>query len=213
MCPWDKFEKDPFPFCEEQLCQIISQPANTWTNIGYFIAAWFIWKNHRNYAFSIITLYLGIGSTLFHMTGTMWGKILDVSAMLLLSGLCLSFALKKFFYWRDGRTLLFFFLLSLITLPFVGQGKMGGYIFISEVVLAFSLELRQRFNLSTVERHKIFQVMLIFPVALILNMMDQYGPLCWPSNHVFTVHGLWHLMTAYCLYLIGSFYSKSSHSN
>lgn len=210
ICPWSPFEKDPFPFCEEQLCQLISQPANTWSNVGYFVAAWLIWKNHRNTSFALITLYLAIGSTLFHMSGTMWGKILDVSAMLLLSGLSLSFALKKFLGWKERQALVFFVVLSLFTLPLVGQGKMGGLIFLTEVILAFVLEFKLRTQLSAENRQKIYRVMLIFPLALILNMMDQHGPLCWPQNHIFTVHGLWHLMTAYCLYLIGSYYSRPS---
>lgn len=207
MCPWSQYEKDPFPFCEEQLCQWISQPANTWSNIGYFIAAWLIWKHHRNSAFALITLYLAIGSTLFHISGTMWGKILDVSAMLLLSGLCLSFSVVKTLKLPRWMGVLFFGGLSLVTLPWVGHGKLGGYIFVAEVIATVALEFRLRHTLGAQKWQDLKRVMVIFPTALGLNMMDQHGPLCWPSNHIFTVHGLWHLMTAYCLYLIAKFYS------
>lgn len=47
MCPWEQYEKDPFPFCEEHLCQLVGQPANTWSNIGYFVAVWLLFRNSQ----------------------------------------------------------------------------------------------------------------------------------------------------------------------
>jgi hypothetical protein len=209
-CPWSQFEKDPFPFCEEQLCQIIGQPANTWSNIGYFVAAWLIWRHHKNALFAGVSLYLAIGSTLFHMSGAMWAKLLDVSAMLLLSGLCLTLALQIRFHWRRSVSVGFFALMCALAVPLIGNGKLGGYLFVGQVVATSVLEFMRRHQLTQEQKHSLLHVLLVFPVALGLNMMDQHGPLCWPTNHIFTVHGLWHLMTAYCIYRISHFYGATS---
>jgi len=210
ICPWDKYPKDPFPFCEEQLCQLIGQPANTWSNIGYFVAAWVIWRTHKNGLFAAVCLYLAIGSTLFHMSGAMWAKVLDVSAMLLLSGLCLALTLEKTFRWKRPLSISFFLGLSAASFPLIGLGKWGGYLFVAEVALTVFFEFRKRTGISRERLKALKKVLIIFPLALGLNMMDQHGPLCWPTNHVFTVHGLWHLMTAYCIYLMSIFYGTIS---
>lgn len=212
-CPWSEFEKDPFPFCEEQLCHIIGQPANTWSNIGYFVIAWMIWR-HRHLGrdrlvFAGICLFLAVGSTLFHMSGAMWAKILDVSAMLLLSGVALCFSLQKTLGWRTRTQLGVFFILSALSYPLVGMGKLGGYLFLAEVILTVALEIRLRAQMTPRSWGYLKQIMITFPVALGLNMMDQHGPLCWPTNHIFTVHGLWHLMTAFCIYRITQYYCET----
>lgn len=211
-CPWSEFEKDPFPFCEEQICHIIGQPANTWSNIGYFIIAWLIWRNRHltsaKFTFFGVALFLAIGSTLFHMSGAMWAKILDVSAMLLLSGLCLTLSLQKNFSWKARTQLVTFLILSALSYPLVGKGKLGGYLFLAEIILTVGLELRMRASMTAQSWRYLKNVLITFPVALALNMMDQHGPLCWPTNHIFTVHGLWHLMTAFCIYRITQYYCE-----
>lgn len=212
ICIWDKYPKDPFPFCEEQLCQFVGQPANTWSNIGYFIAAWMVWRNRdlgaNRYAFAGVGLFLAVGSTLFHMSGSMWAKVLDVGAMLLLSGVCLVLSLNRGHGLTRSYQIGLLIVLSALSYPLIQLGKWGGYVFVFEIVVISLLELRIRLRVSAEARKLLHQVLITFPLALGLNMMDQHGPLCWPTNHVFTVHGLWHLMTAFCIYRIAEYYGR-----
>ena len=138
----------------------------------------------------------------------MWAKILDVSAMLLLSGVALSFSLQKTYGWKTRTQLGVFFVLSALSYPLVGMGKLGGYLFLAEVILTVALEIRLRAQMTPKSWNYLKQVLITFPVALGLNMMAQHGPLCWPTNHIFTVHGLWHLMTAFCIYRITQYYCE-----
>lgn len=212
-CFWSGFEKDPFPFCEEQLCHIIGQPANTWTNIGFFIAAYYLWKNielnHRRYYFAAISFYLGIGSTLFHMSATAWAKKLDVSAMLLLTGLSLLISLQKRFQFSTKKLIAAFVLLSSSTIPLIGWGRIGGKIFLAQLLATIVHEFLylKTHSLSLKQKKILKQIAVVFPLALAISLLDQTGYLCEPTNHILTGHGVWHLATAYCLYLAGEYFS------
>lgn len=91
-CFWSEFTPQHYLYCERQLCGWLQQPANTWSNVGYLIASLFILRSKKTVErqfFFWSTFSLFIGSTLFHMSGSHLGKILDVGAMLALSmGIC-----------------------------------------------------------------------------------------------------------------------------
>ncbi len=209
ICPWDNYPKDPFPFCEPQLCQWIGQPANTWSNLGYFVVAYLLWKSARNHPqrlFAGVCLFLAIGSTLFHMSGTMWAKKLDVLAMLMLTGFCLSLSLTRLWNWRPHMTWSFFTILCMLSYPAIGPHHWGGTLFVLQAIITVAIEARHLRHATNPARHYLKHVLIVFPLAVGLNMLDQNGPLCWKNNHVFTVHGLWHLMSAYCIYSIAQYY-------
>ncbi len=216
MCPWEQYEKDPFPFCEEHLCQLVGQPANTWSNIGYYLVAVMLWRSSTGHpvrrAFAAIALVQAVGSTLFHMSGSLWAKELDVVAMLLLSALCLVLGLRRLYGWRPGPLGALFIGLNALSYPTITLGKIGGYIFLGQSLLAVALEWRRSRREALAGLTYLRQVLVVFPVAVVLNYMDQNGPLCWPGNHVFTVHGLWHLMTAFCIYRIAQYYTTDYSS-
>lgn len=211
-CPWSHFTPDPFPFCEEQLCAIVSQPANTWSNVGYLIVAILIYRNPRFYCdkkyFASVCLALAIGSTLFHMSGALWAKILDVGAMLLLSSMTLSFTLRSRFSLTPKKMILVHVALCMSSFPLITVGKWGGIIFLIHCAICIVLEylsMKQK-SFMAERRNAMQKVALILPLALIINYMDQNGPLCWPSNHILTLHGIWHLLTAYVIYQVAVFY-------
>lgn len=217
-CPWSQFTPDPFPFCEEQICHIIGQPANTWSNIGYFIAAYFLWKHsdlgQRRYGFVVITFLLGMGSTIFHMSGTLWAKKLDVSAMILLSSFVLILGLQEKLKLSRKITALFYAALTLFSIPWIGYGRAGGNIFLVGLFVAvvLQIDLARGRALPKSLKSLLGRALLVFSIALVINMADQQGLLCWPNNHIFTGHGLWHLMTAYCIYLSARFFCQIPES-
>lgn len=221
-CPWTEYIPDPFPFCEEQICHIIGQPANTWSNIGYFIAAYFLIRSTHlarcRFSFAAITILLGLGSTIFHMSGTLWAKKLDVGSMLLLSSLVLIMGVEEYFRLSKKVTVALYFLLVAISVPWIGYGKAGGNIFLVGLATAVFLQvlLAKRRLITLAAKKLLTRTLLVFAIALMINKADQTGLLCWPDNHIFTGHGLWHLMTAYCIYLGAKFFcllQKSEPSN
>ncbi len=104
-CPWPLSTQLAPHYCEPNYCAWVVQPINTWTNISYLLAAIFLFLNLQKkttsdrYFFAAASAFLFVGSGLYHMTGTYWGHFLDLAAMLVLSGLMLSFTMVRYFNW------------------------------------------------------------------------------------------------------------------
>src|SRR5262245_35539796 len=111
-CPWDGFSPAVQSFCEAPLCGWIVHPAETWSNIGFFVVGCLIfWRARRQGGFSSpatllgpIALLTGIGSTLFHATGTFFGEALDLSAMYLQSSLFVALNARRLWRLRSPTT-------------------------------------------------------------------------------------------------------------
>ena len=49
-CPWANWSRPNIKWCEENLCQVITTPANTWSNLVYIIVGLYILiEGARNY--------------------------------------------------------------------------------------------------------------------------------------------------------------------
>lgn len=219
-CPWSGYVRDPFPFCEEQICHIIGQPANVWSNIGYLIAALLLMRSHRDSAnplqhrdrllFGALTLFLFFGSTLFHMSGTLWAKRLDLYGMIMISAFILSLSAAREFRLSNRSRDFIFGILFFTSIPFVGYGRFGGYIFIAQALLATVFELirLKRKHLTSQQTKWISAALFAFGFGLVINTLDQRQILCWPDNHIMTGHGAWHLLTAFSIYMVAKFYTE-----
>lgn len=96
-CPWyDITETTGAPnikWCEETLCQWISEPANTWSNLGYLIVACVImylsYKNKHNSnmkQFGPIIFFMGAMSLFYHQSNFYGSQILDFVGMFFFVG-------------------------------------------------------------------------------------------------------------------------------
>src|SRR4051812_3978212 len=119
-CPWAPLGQLPVHYCETNLCAWVVQPANTWSNIGYLIAAIMIYRQ-KNWSpvrlwVAVIVFILFLGSTFYHLSGTYIGRDIDVGGMLLLSAFVLGQTLSRSFKIPQRTTFfltLGIFLLSL----------------------------------------------------------------------------------------------------
>lgn len=213
MCPWNQYQPYPYTsFCEPNLCGWVVQPANTWSNISYLIAAIFILTNKNfnvnKYWFAPVVLFLFVGSTAYHMTNTYWGHWLDLAAMLALSGLILCLTIVRYFRIKP---LYLFLLVPLVvgsSLPNIGFGKWGGLTFLSQCIAAAIVEIAT-FKARDVDKKRrgwILQSLGLFLFALVINIMDMRQIWCIPQNHVITLHAIWHLICGYSIYLVAKFY-------
>lgn len=211
-CPWSYLTPDPTPVCERALCALIVQPCNTWTNIGYLIVSLLIWNNKKlgpnRYFFGFTIFLLSIGSTLFHMTGTLLGKQIDVGTMILLSSLGLTFTIRRFFSLSPAQLIYTYLGLALSALLVMGNARGGTVAFMLHVLLIYVLELKfaKRNEIAPEQTRLLVRSLILFLIALVFNILDQKHILCIPDNHIMTGHGIWHLMAAYCIWLIARYY-------
>lgn len=217
-CPWPASTQLPVHYCEDNLCAFVVQPANTWSNIGYFIVALVLLRqsqlNQNKYWFAFLSLMLFIGSTLYHMTGTYWGRDLDVGAMLMLSGFMLSLTITRFFDLKNIYTLLIAGVVLSFSLPNIGRGThlSGGTIFVIQCVTCALVEwaTARRLQITKEQKSWLLWAFGLFIFALVLNLLDMKRIYCLPANPVITLHAIWHLICAYCIFLISKYYSTTN---
>lgn len=215
-CYWQNFEQVSYIFCEKQTCGFISQPANTWTNIGYLIVAILIYRSKasgkikRYYFWSSLALF--IGSTLFHATSTYLGKFLDVSAMFFLSMSILSIACERYFSLSKLRSDLVFFTGLTGSLIFLYIMRFGNVLFAAQIIMAAGIEWKMSHKGHGLDKTKLKIAVLTLVIAFIIWILDVKKILCIPGNHILTGHGLWHLLTAATIWIFFSSYSLKKSS-
>lgn len=214
-CFWQQFPQQKYLFCERQLCGLIVAPADTWSNIGYLIAAIAIMRSRdhitrevRNFfSWSLIALF--VCSTAFHGTGTIWGKLADVSSMLVISAGVLSLALKRCFQLSPLKTNTIFALLLVPSLWYLFAYRLGAVIFMLQLVMAIFIEMKvSKDDDNRLEYKWLRRAATTFAVAFIIWILEVKRILCWPDNHVLTGHGVWHLLTAASLWMLYKAYTK-----
>lgn len=211
-CPWDSLTHFPSQLCESNLCAWVVQPANTWSNISYLIAAIVIyrqkdWLKTERLWFSFVVFLLFIGSTLFHMSSTVIGRDLDVGAMLMLSSFSLTLTLARSYKIKPVHAITSGLAICLLSLPSLHM-EMGSQLFLIQYILTAILEFmysRRHPPPAHIKKNLIVAVSLFF-FALFLNILDMNRVWCLPENNVITLHAIWHLICGYCIYLLVKYY-------
>jgi hypothetical protein len=216
ICPWDTSVLAGSNFCEEILCSWIAQPANTWTNIGFLWVGFILLKlgQRENFfhirALGFVSFVIGFGSAFYHMTGTYLGVVFDYAGMLLMASYSISVNLRRWLLW-DLRKLYLSFLIIfsswiglLLYLP--GEERfVYGY---GSMICCF-IEARLYFRDGKAIRYRNFLLAwLAFSIGLLAWRLDLKHVFCEPTNHAFSLHGVWHLMMAASIYYTGIYYSQ-----
>jgi hypothetical protein len=207
-CPWSRFEPAAIEFCERRLCAWVVEPANTWSNIGFVLVGLLILfkvgKESRPdlKMIGLTAVLVGIGSTLFHMTGTRWGEVIDVSAMYLISSLFIVFAAQRLWALPMSRFVMTYLVLATVTMAALVLSKTNGiWLFAAHITVAVLLELQAFRTLSSRAQYRDLGLMAItFTVAFTSWALDVRHIICNPDNHIFGGHALWHLANATCLW-------------
>lgn len=208
-CFWDNFERNAYIFCEKQLCGIVVEPANTWSNIGYLIVAILILRSRHTGTrargrFFWSTLILFIGSTLFHLSGTWWGKFLDVGAMFCLSMSILTTSLERRYKIEKRNGIIIFvggIILSLLYLYFV---KRGLYLFAAQLAVSTLLE---RKNVR-----RVWKSLFFFGIAFTFWILDVKRFWCDPDNHFISGHAVWHLCASVAIWMFFKSYETKDET-
>jgi hypothetical protein len=219
-CPWGGFQGATASFCETRLCGWVVEPANTWSNVSYFIAALFVFLGNREekrpeLSLIAVTAFLvGIGSTLFHASGTRFGEIIDVSAMYLISGLFIVFAAQRIWPIEKAQLFILYFLISgLSSLTLVLTTSNGIWLFAGHIVTAAVLEFIYFKRAPAMPDYKFLRLMVFgFAFAYVAWLLDFRKIVCDPDNHVLGGHAIWHLSNATCLWTYFKYVQQFSKS-
>jgi hypothetical protein len=206
-CPWERFTPGTVRFCEERLCGWVAEPANAWSNLAFVAMGVYLLRRARidgRTPLSLVgvtSILVGLGSFLFHMSGTFVGEFADLSAMFLIGALMVTMEARRFVAMNRRQVTTTFFALSIGAMLLLAVfRKIGIALFGVQVALVYASNIFWKMRGQAVSHRYAWRLGGTFALALGIWVLDLTGVVCAPQNHVFTGHSLWHVLTAVCLY-------------
>lgn len=217
-CPWSDFTPPTMKYCEENLCSWITQPANTWSNLGYIlIGLWLISRNRLRKSplvklIGVAAVLIGVASFAYHASFTFPGQVVDLASMFLFSSLLVVLNLRRIGWTRQhhlGGVLVGLNVVSVVLLLVLR--KVGIFLFGGQVLLALYLEWRVRFTgraVREVERPDwaLVGAAVAFVVSYVFWALDYFRIACAPHEHVWQGHAAWHVVNASCFGFLYHYY-------
>ena len=223
-CFWypyaESFGPPNVKWCEQTLCQVISEPANTWSNLGYVLVA--IWAlvvaYRRGYSVELkqygpILGFLGVMSFLYHLSNFYGSQILDFVGMFAFIGWVIGMNLIRLGK-LDGNRLLRFILMLNVVLIGVMQGmrmlglKYQSIILLATLLISFTEYLAR--HRQKVQYGYFFLSNLLLTIAFGFSISDVTRRFCDPQSHGWFSqgHALWHWIGALSMVTIFLHYSQ-----
>jgi hypothetical protein len=211
-CPWVGLrEAGGLPnvkWCEETLCSVIAEPANTWSNVAFLIAAGYLWwltKNDKERMLRFwapATFWVGITSLVYHATVAFvtqvfdfWGMYFFFAQTLLLNLLRMgTIKVERFFkilwvsiFALTGITVV----VAKLNLPVQGiVALLLVGILVTEGIAA------KRSTEQRTWKYLAGALGFIF-VAGIFSASDASRAWCDRHDHVFQGHAIWHVLNGF----------------
>ena len=247
-------------WCEENLCQVVSQPANTWSNLAFFVAAAVAWvypaavavklakhTKHNTAAertapktplgtfpaamlplYPLTLVVMGALSLVYHLSNIYPTQNLDFVGMfgtlawifaanwIRSGGPQLGGALGR--AWlpstaADSRRflLLTFVVAAVVThVTYVLHLKIQGLVVVGIAAcvyteIAWCKPIERALPPSQTTRftgHFFWLGLFFIGLAAVFSWLDHTRRFCDPTNHVVQGHALWHLLSAFGLWLV-----------
>jgi hypothetical protein len=196
-------------WCEATVMGLVTEPANTWSNIAYVImGVYFLNFNPSGHVllklYPWAVIFLGLLSGFYHATNawiTQWG---DFIGMYLVASIPLLINLEKLGVKNAGKLSSYFALnLVLAIITYIGNSfkfpiqLMILFFFVG--IILIEIKLRQK---SPIGHYQDFaKTFIFFGIAGSFSALDVSRILCDPDNHFLQGHAIWHLFSS-----IGLFY-------
>lgn len=223
-CPWfpitESHGAPNIKWCEETLCQLVTEPANTWSNLGYLLVGlvltYFSFKKNDNSnlkQFGPIIFLMGAGSYFYHMSNFYTSQVLDFVGMFFFVGWVIGTnlirldTLKFENLWKFNLGLTAFYIVSM-HLMYVTGVKFQMIVLISGfIIIATEIVARK---LKVISYKWFFASLGVLIVAFSASILDNRRIWCNPSEHGWFSqgHAVWHWLGAIAMICIYLHYSQ-----
>lgn len=220
-CFWyDYAEKWGVPdikYCEETLCQFISEPANTWSNLSFILVGLLIMMkrtkapNESRFVelYGLNTIFVGVTSLLYHLSNNFLTQFVDFLGMYAFFGLLLLGNLEILGKLKKEK-LLPLYLMSFLpySLMFFSFRYFGIPVQLSMLIIIIGGLITKGiiFVKLRVDYKKLFTALGVFVVAFSCQLADINRIACDPQNHWIQFHGLWHIFNGIGMGLLFLYY-------
>jgi hypothetical protein len=211
-CAWGGWSPPDIKHCEDNLCGWIAAPADTWSNLAYLAAAWWLWRRGDAVSRRFAACALGLGATsfFFHASFTFAGQVLDYAAMFAYVLLLLSLNLGRLGAadWRRAYAAAFAF--SLAALGLLKAARIGlQHLIVVQVVLVLATEAVLALRRPRARYGPWLAATGLMAAAAVFWALDYSRLLCDPANHLFQAHAVWHLLSAAAIPFVARFYAAA----
>ena len=215
-CPWGTWEPSTIEWCEQQICSVIREPANTWSNLGFvFVGIWMLW-HCRNSKYGHLRLLgyfsilIGLMSGFYHASSSFIGEVFDYSAMFFISTyfICANLARMRDWTYRKLKIVATLVLIPSILL-LIKFKIVGATLFGAQIAVSVLIELRLwKLSAQKPNYRPFLMTLACFLVAYGIWNLDRLKIVCAADFHWFSGHAAWHLLDAAALYFMYHFYSQ-----
>lgn len=214
-CPWENFAQAPPAFCEQALCAWVREPGNTWSNLAFILVALVMYRgstgdNRHLRPLAHITLVTGIGSALYHASGTGWGELLDYIGMNLGGAFMLSVCIRRWTGWRGWKArAVFWGLFVTAIVPGIFAPMLLRPFYAIDGTLCSLLEGTLFFTRARAKHYFwLGMTWAGFLPAMLLWDLDVQKIWCDPGRHWISGHALWHVLNACAFYAAFRYYRQ-----
>lgn len=190
-------------WCEETLCSIIAEPANTWSNLAYLVVAgWLWWFTRKDESRTLrfwapVSFWVGTTSFVYHASVTFVTQVFDFWGMYFFFGLVLLLnlirmgklgadKLFKTLYLSIGGLTVFTVVVAKLNLP------VQGIVAVMLVLILLTEALASRASRAPSYRFLALSLIAV-AIAFSFSASDATGARCDPKDHVFQGHAIWHV--------------------
>lgn len=227
-CPWttlSEWAKPNIKWCEENICGWITNPANTWSNLGFVLVALVMaWVARRDAPsrstrfFAPAAFIVGATSFVYHMSYTFVLQVLDFTGMFVFCYLIILLNVKRMggietrdqFKWFWGLVIGSTALVPVLyAMDLAFQGLIVVLILLCIATEAMAYRSARRDPRVQKARYGYWKIAFACLVAAaVFSGLDLSGKLCDPKNHFFQGHAAWHVLNAASLYFLFLFYRQ-----
>jgi hypothetical protein len=203
-------------WCEKTLCQFISEPANTWSNLLYLIIAvyLFIYKKPQSFElklFAPVVFIMGFFSLVYHLSNFYVTQIFDFMGMFIFINWCVGMNLIRMGALKKEKLLSFMaavtiMLVLVVHYMYLQHLKYQSLILIGAVAIGITEFLSQKKRRTPLKSFGLG--MLVLAIAFGFSLIDHSGRFCDPSA-LMHGHAGWHMTSAIAMLFSYEHFNKA----
>ena len=227
-CPWYELSELGRPnikWCEANQCSWIIAPADTWSNVAYLLAAVYLYlvaakltsKSELSATsplqyFGPAAAVVGVSSFIHHMSYSFILQILDHFGMYVFCFLIITLNLRRMqkIEFQEMKSFFWKAVLGMTGLTIVMERfhfPIQSFVLILIGVIGYT-EVAARKNATSYSPRYFLVALSILTTGAFFSFMDATRRLCFPDNHIFQGHALWHVLTATSLAVLFHHYRQ-----
>ena len=221
-CPWSGWLPPNVQWCEENLCALVTAPANTWSNLAYLIVAIVMWRQAAGLPGRGVDFYgpaaavVGICSLVYHASYTFVFQFFDFVGMFVFLDLMITSDLVRLGRASAARQRSLWLFLVVTSSGLVPALFFAGIPIQFLVVATIAPWLWLEFALLRARggrRDLLWLSIALAAVAGLFSAADVTRIYCRPDDHFLQGHAIWHVLTACSFYAIFRHHAQLPEAN